>query len=140
MKIEQLFAEYKGLNKQQLIQKGRAAYAKFGEIMDRKGYNEKEIVQFATMLVRVAAGADRYGSDEELELFQEVTGIKTDKYEFALMAKNADNESFVNAIDEIVDSLDQEAKDAALVFAAIFFASDNHLNKKEIALFERLEA
>ena len=140
MKIEQLFAEYKGLNKEQLIQKGREAYAKFGEIMDRKGYNEKEIVQFATMLVRLAAGADRYGADEEFELFQAITGIATDKFEFALMAKNADEESFISAIDEIVDSLDKEAKDAALVFAAIFFASDNRLNKKEIALFERLEA
>jgi len=140
MKIEQLFAEYKGLNKQQLIQKGREAYAKFGEIMDRKGYNEKEVVQFATMLVRLAAGADRYGSEEELELFQEVTGIKTDKFEFALMAKSADDESFISAIDEIVDSLDKDAKDAALRFAAIFFASDNHLGKKEIELFKRLEA
>ena len=140
MKIEQLFAEYKGLNKQQLIQKGREAYAKFGEIMDRKGYKEEEVVQFATMLVRLAAGADRYGSDEELELFQAVTGIKTDKFEFALMTKNADDESFVSAIDEIVDSLDKDAKDAALRFAAIFFASDHHLNAKEIALFKRLEA
>lgn len=140
MKIEQLFAEYKNLNKEQLIQKGREAYAKFGELMDRKGYNEKEIVQFATMLVRLAAGADRYGSDEELALFQEVTGIETDKFEFALMAKNADDEAFVSAIDEIVDSLDKDAKDAALRFAAIFFASDNKLGKKEIALFERLEA
>lgn len=140
MKIELLFAEYKGLNKEQLIQKGREAYAKFGEIMDRKGYKENEIVQFATMLVRLAAGADRYGAEEELELFQAVTGIKTDVFEFSLMAKRADDESFVNAMDEIVDSLDKEAKDAALRFAAVFFASDHHLGKKEIALFERLEA
>ena len=139
MKIEQLFAEYKGLNKQQLIQKGREAYAKFGEIMDRKGYNEKEIVQFATMLVRVAAGADRYGTEEELELFQEVTGIKTDKYEFALMAKNADDESFVNAIDEIVDSLDKKAKEAALEFVALFLVSDEKLSAEEERIFKLLE-
>lgn len=140
MKIEVLFAEYKNLNKQQLVEKGRAAYAVFGEKMDRAGYNEKEIVEFATMLVRLAAGADRYGSQEELDLFQQITGIETDKYEFALMSKNANDESFIAGIDAVVDSLAQDAKDAALRFAAIFFASDNHLNEKEIALFKRLEA
>ena len=140
MKIELLFAEYKNLSPEQLVVKGREAYALFGEKMDRAGYNEKEIVEFATMLVRLAAGADRYGSKEELALFEAITGINTDKYEFALMAKNANDEAFVAGIDAIVDSLAADAKDAALRFAAVFFASDNHLNDKEIALFKRLEA
>ena len=140
MKIEVLFAEYKNLTKQQLVEKGREAYAVFGEKMDRVGYNKKEIVEFATMLVRLAAGADRYGSKEELELFQEITGIATDEYEFALMSKNANDEAFIAGIDAVVDSLALDAKEAALKFAAVFFASDNHLNEKEIALFKRLEA
>ena len=140
MKIEQLFEEYKGLRKEQLIEKGREAYAAFGEKMDRAGYSKKEVVAFATMLVRLAAGADRFGTKEELDLFEAATGIDTDEYEFASMTKNAHDESFISAIDEIVDSLEKDAKEAALRFAAVFFAADNHLGEKEIALFKRLEA
>ena len=140
MKIQELFEQYKGLKHEDLVKAGREAYAGFGLAMDKNGYDKKEVVAFATMLVRLAAGADKYGSKAEFELFQEVTGIPTDAYEFQAMAKNAGEEGFVKAIDEIVDSLQPAAKEAALRFAAIFFSADNHLSESEIALFKRLEA
>lgn len=140
MKIEELLNQYKGLNEAQLVEAGKKAYAVFGEKMDRNGYDRKEVVAFATMLVRLAAGADRYGSKEELALFEKVTGIDTDEFEFASMTRNAGEEEFVRVIDEIVDSLDRESKDAALSFVAVFFAADNHFNPKEVALLKRLEA
>ena len=92
------------------------------------------------MLVRLAAGADNFGSEAEFELFQAVTEIKSDIYEFKAMVRNSEEEGFVAAIDEVVDSLDKELKEAALRFAALFFAVDNHLNQKEADLFKRLEA
>ena len=140
MKIEQLFEQLKGLGREELVKEGREAYGLFGTRMSRKGYKNDEIVAFATMLVRLAAGADNFGGKEELELFQAVTGIETDPYEFKAMTKNADDPEFIRVIDEIVDSLDPASKDAALKFAAVFFAVDNHLGEKEIALFKRLEA
>ncbi|MCR5185282.1 MAG: hypothetical protein K6C32_04310 [Bacilli bacterium] len=140
MKIEQLLEKYKGLNQAQLIAEGKEAYALFGSRMDRQGYKKEEVVQFATMLARLAAGADRFGTKEELGLFEQITGIDTDKYEFALMTKNANEEEFVRVIDEIVDSLDPATKDGALQFVAVFFAADNHLSEKELALLKRLEA
>lgn len=140
MKLEELFEQYQKLSKDELVAEGHKAYSEFGEKMSEKGYAHNEIVAFATMLTRLAAGADRYGSEEELDLFQEVTGIKTDAYEFRAMTKNADDAKFVESIDEIVDSLNAPAKNAALRFAAIFFASDDHLSQKEKDLFKRLEA
>ena len=140
MKLENLFNEYKALSKAQLVEKGREAYSLFGTQMDKAGYDKKEVVSFATMLVRLAAGADNFGTKEELELFEAITGIDTDEYEFAAMTKNANEESFVNQIDQIVDSLNAEAKEAALRFAALFLSADNRLGEKEKALFQRLEA
>ena len=140
MKIEQLVNQYKGLSEAELVKVGREAYGLFGNRMDRKGYNKQEIVEFAAMLARLAAGADRFGTEEELKLFEKITGIETDKYEFALMTKNANSEEFVKAVDEIVDSLDPATKDGALAFVAVFFAADNHLSEVELALLKRLEA
>lgn len=140
MKVKELLEQYKALSREQLIEEGRKNYAVFGEKMNRSGYKPQEIVSFATMLVRLAAGADRRGSKDEFELFQAVTGIETDEREFSLMAKNAHLEEFVSAIDEIVDSLDRDAKEAVLKFAAIFFAADSELNEREVELFKRLEA
>ena len=37
-------------------------------------------------------------------------------------------------------SSEKDTKEAAVRFAAVFFAADNHLGEKEIALFKRLEA
>lgn len=140
MKIEELFNQLKGFSREELVKQGREAYAQFGEKMSRVGYKHDEIVAFATMLVRLAAGADNFGGKDELELFEAVTNIKTDPYEFKAMTRNADDPEFIRVIDEIVDSLDAASKEAALKFAAVFFAVDNHLGEKEIALFKRLEA
>ena len=140
MKIEQLLEQYQSFNEAQLIEAGRNAYSQFGVRMDRKGYSEKEVVEFAVMLVRLAAGADRFGTKEELDLFGKITGIDTDKYEFALMTKNANSEEFVNGLDAVVDSLYPATKDGVLAFVAVFFVADNHLSKKEMAILKRLEA
>ena len=140
MKLEELFNQYRNLRKEELVKEGRRVYSALGAGMSKKGYSQKEVLGFATMLVRLAAGADNFGSEAEFELFQAVTEIKSDIYEFKAMVRNSEEEGFVAAIDEVVDSLDKELKEAALRFAALFFAVDNHLNQREADLFKRLEA
>ena len=139
MKVKELLANYKSLSFEQKLEEAKKAYAELGARMQASGYSADEIDDFATMLVRLAAGADKHSSAEELELFEKATGIKTDKYEFFSMNKNAGEEAFVSAIDEIVDSLKKETKAAAVKFVALFFVVDNELSDKEKALLARLE-
>lgn len=139
MKVKEVLANYKNLSFEQKLEEAKKAYAELGARMQAAGYSADEIDDFATMLVRLAAGADKHSSAEELKLFEEATGIKTDKYEFFAMNKNAGEESFVSAVDEIVDCLKKEAKASAVRFVALFFVVDNELSDKEKALLARLE-
>ena len=140
MKIQELLNNYKSLSFEQKLAQAKVAFADLGARMQEAGYSPKEVKDFATMLVRLAAGADRHSSEAELKLFEEATGIDTDEYEFFAMNKNAADESFVSAIDEIVDSFGFAAKEAALRFVALFFVADNQLSNKENELLARLEA
>ena len=140
MKVKEFLESYKSLSYEEKLAEAKKAYAELGARMQASGYSADEIDDFATMLVRLAAGADRHSSEAELKLFEEATGIKTDKYEFFAMNKNAASESFVSSMDEIVDSLKKEAKVAALRFVALFLVADNELSAKEKAIFDRLEA
>ena len=140
MKVKELLEGLKGLSYEQKLAEAKKAYADLGREMQAAGYPQKEVEAFATMLVRLAAGADRHSSESELKLFEEATGIDTDKYEFFAMNKNAASESFVSAMDEIVDSLKAQAKAAALRFVAVFFVVDNELSAKELEVLTRLEA
>lgn len=140
MKLNELLDSYKSLSFEQKLAEAKVAYKDLGTRMQAAGYSADEIDDFATMLVRLAAGADKHSSEKELELFEKATGIDTDEYEFFAMNKNAADESFVSAIDEIVDSLKADAKEAALRFVALFFVADNELSAKEKALLARLEA
>lgn len=140
MKIKELLNNYKDLSFEQKLADAKVAFQDLGARMQEAGYSPKEVNDFATMLVRLAAGADKHSSENELRLFEEATGIDTDEYEFFSMNKNASEESFVSAIDEIVDSLKPVAKEAALRFVALFFVVDNELSAKEKELLARLEA
>ena len=139
MKVKELLKSYKDLSFEQKLEEAKVAYSELKARMKVAGYSEKEVKDFATMLVRLAAGADNHSSAEELDLFEKATGIDTDEYEFFAMNKNGDDEAFVGAIDEVVDSLKKETKAAAVKFTALFFVVDNELSDKEKEVLARLE-
>lgn len=139
MKVKELFKNFESLSYEQKLAEAKSAYDELRARMKVAGYSQKDVEAFATMLVRLAAGADKNSHEMELRLFEESTGIDTDEYEFFAMNKNAGEEAFVEAIDQVVDSLKKEAKQAALKFAALFFVVDNELTDKEKELFARLE-
>ena len=140
MKIQELLDNYKSLTFEQKLAEAKVAFADLGARMQEAGYSPKDVKDFATMLVRLASGADKHASEQELDLFEKATGIDTDEYEFFSMNKRAGEEAFVSAIDEIVDSFGFGAKEAALRFVALFFVADNELSPKEEQLLARLEA
>ena len=140
MKLQELFNKYSSLPLDKKVEAAKVAYGQLVREMGKLSYKEKEIVSFAVSLVRLAAGADNFASESEFNLFVEASNVKINKFEFFDMVKNADSEDFIAAMDEIVDSLSKEAKDAALGFVALFLASDAKLNAKEEELFKRLEA
>ena len=139
MKLQDLFNAYANLNNQERFEAGRKAFERLGVALSKLGYSAEEIASLACSLVRLAAGADKYGSEEEFNLFVKVTGIELDKFEFYAMVKHANSEGYVAPMDQIVDALNPEAKAAALDFVAFFFSADHELSEAEKALFKRLE-
>lgn len=123
------------------IEDGKKAYAALLADMKEAGYPEKEAINFASLLVRVACGADLYGAEkEEYDVFTGVTGVELTFDEFAAMTKNAANKGFVDAIDEIVDGLNAKAKKSALDFVEVFLNADEVLSANEEALLKKLKA
>ena len=140
MKFEVLAERYSKLPHDKKVDTGKAVFKLLNAKLAKLGYSEKEILSFAVQLARLAAGADNAAAEEEHKLLVEITGIELDKFEFFAMIKNAEKEDFVRPMDEIVDSLDKEAKEACLTLVALFISTDKQISPLEKALFDRLEA
>ena len=140
MKLQELLKQYAALPQDKKVEEAKVGFNQLLKEMGKLSYSKKEIVSFAVALVRLAAGADNFASENEYKLFVEASGVELNKFEFFDMVKNADSEDFVSGMDEIVDSLNPAAKNAALAFVALFLVSDAKLSAQEEALFKRLEA
>ena len=139
MRLEELKARYAKMNESEKVGEGQKAFNRLANEMIRFGYRRQEAVSFGCLLVRLAAGSDKYASEEEYNLFKDSTGVELTLEEFKDMVKGAGKDDFVKVIDEIVDSLDRKAKDAALEFVALFLVSDADLDAKEKEVFKLLE-
>ena len=140
MKFEVVAEKYSKLPHDQKVEVGKKVYEQLNGSLVKLGYSEKEVKNFAVLLARLAAGADFEAAEEEFLLLTEITGIELNKGEFLALINNAKKESFVGPMDEIVDSLDENAKNAALALVALFLCADLEVSEEEKALFDRLEA
>lgn len=139
MKLLELKERYAKMSAAQKVGEGQKAFNKLANEMIRFGYQRQEAVSFGCLLVRLAAGSDKYASLEEYSLFRDTTGVELTVEEFKDLVKGASREDFVKVIDEIVDSLDKKAKEAALEFVALFLVSDEKLSAEEERIFKLLE-
>lgn len=122
------------------IAEAKEAYESLQQEMIRAGYSKDDAVAIACLLIRAAVDADEYASEEEYQLFSEVTGIEADRHEFFGLAKMGSEKGFVKTVDEMVDAFKRPAKQAALKLVKAFIDVDGVRTESEQALLDLLAA
>ena len=122
------------------LEDAQKAFNDLKKEMLKAGYSEKEAVSFVYSLVRIASGSDHEADEEEYNLFVAATGLEITTGEFYGLIKHGFDKEFVDSVDQIVDSLSHEAKDAALRFVACFLFADKEISDVEREMFKKLEA
>ena len=103
MRLEELKAKYAKMNESEKVGEGQKAFNRLANEMIRFGYRRQEAVSFGCLLVRLAAGSDKYASEEEYNLFKDSTGVELTLEEFKNMVRGAGKDDFIKVIDEIVE-------------------------------------
>ena len=111
----------------------------YEKIIEELSVNDAEtITTFIISLLKVAISADRSLTQEEYDLFCEVTGNYVDPDEFYEITNGGSDPRIVNAVDEEIDHFTDEAKFACCTFVLCFVSSDGNITKDEEKLMIRL--
>ena len=86
----------------------------------------------------VTIAADGNFSELEYIFLKDVTGQNTSYSEFKDIIQNYYTTSWVNSIDNLIDSCPDDIRYALLVFCLAFAAVDHHITSEENAYFRKL--
>lgn len=111
----------------------------YEKIIEELSVNDSEaIANFVVGLLKVAISADRSLTQEEYDLFCDVTGNYVDPDEFYEITNGGSDPRVIKAVDEEVDHFTDEAKFACCTFVLCFVSSDGKITKDEEKLMIRL--
>ena len=114
----------------------QGAYEKI--IEELSANDTKTITNFIVALLKVAISADRSLTQEEYDLFCDVTGESADPDEFYEITNGGSDPRFIKIVDDEIDHFTEEAKFACCTFVLCFVSSDGKITKDEEKLMIRL--
>lgn len=131
MDLRQMFQEVLDMPHKERVDLAKQAFSAFA-----KEFSDKEtFTAFLGILVAISAAVDGKVSEEEYQLFIDISGLSFSRNEFFdLVSNNASTEAY-ELVDEVVDNMSNDGKKGALLFALAFMTSDGELTVNEQKLF-----
>ena len=125
------------------IEIAKQSFGVVAHFCQEQGLSDEDGLNFILNCIRLFVSADRKCSETEYRLFLDMTGMSEDQFtveNFYEMTNGGSDPEFINALDEVIDSMDDDAKLALCQLGLAFLSSDGQLTSTEIAIFEKILA
>ena len=102
------------------------------------GIDDDTTFNFLTNVIKLFVSADRNCTELECKLFNDVMGTSLTYEQFYNLTNGGSDPEFVQAMDELIDALPDEAKVDVCTFGLTIIAADDTITGAEQALFEKI--
>ena len=103
-----------------------------------RGIADDDFVEFTIYLVRLGVSADRMLTQAEYDLWHNAFRVALSPQQFHDMTNGGAAPEFIEKMDQLVDSLDEETKKAACTIVMCFIAIDGEVTDTEFDLLVKL--
>ena len=131
MDLKQMFQETVNMSHNERVNLAKASISKLAQELK----NDDLTLSFLVGLATICSATDGKVSDSERQLFNDLTGANLSFEEFFNLVSNNTNEEAFEVVNNAVDSLTNDGKSAAVLFALAFLAADEQLTTDEQKLF-----
>ena len=140
MELKELLQQFVNMEHAERVELGRQSMAALLNDLKSHGIPSEKATEFVHLVVCVALSADRVTAAEEYRLFSDITGANLSYDEFYQITDISDLDGAIEQLDQLVDSMSEEGKNAALSLTLCFLASDDKITPEETRLFVKLVA
>lgn len=134
MTFSELYQQVVNYSDREKINIARNSFATIANFFE----DGEKFAAFIVNLTAVFAGADNLVSRKEHELFITVTDLNWDYETFYNMVNEIDDAQARAAVDNLLDKVGGEFKDACLMYGLAFLSIDDKITAAEKEFFERI--
>ncbi|MCR4911420.1 MAG: hypothetical protein K5925_02730 [Bacilli bacterium] len=138
--IQDIYREFLNHSKEERLELARNAAGVVIHFLGESGLKDEDQLNFFFSAVGLFVAADGKVTDAEAELFNQLLGTELSGQDLANGFARSASVEFINAMDEIIDSMPEDDKNALCILGLTFLASDGELTQREIAVFEKILA
>ena len=138
MTFQEMYDEVTHLDAQMRVEAGTRAFHEIWDACTKKGMTDYAISCIVTAVIKVAVSADRLASNEEHDLFNAIFNANQTYKQFYEMTNGGASKEFLESVDNILNDLPEEVREASCILALCFMCADGHVTGKEKAVFEKL--
>ena len=137
--LRNLYVQFVNHSEEERVALARDAAGAVFSFLATTSLSKEEQLDFFVKCVALFVSADRLCSESEYKLFKAIFDDVDFTYEeFFNLTNGGADPNFVEALDELIDSMPAEAKTALCVLGLTFLASDDNLTPDEPRLFEKI--
>ena len=138
--LKEVYNHYLGLSAEERFDYANNAAGAVASFLQAQGCADDDIFGFVLNLVGLAIGADGYITPEETTILNRLFGWSYKPQDLAEFAGNSATVDNLRALDNIVDSMDNDTKLAACVVVLAVISADGEIEENEAAALEILLA
>lgn len=138
MEFRELYQQYVDHSHEQRVAVAQKAAANVLSALEQGGVEDEVKFSFLTNVIKLFVSADKNCTELECKLFNDVLGTSLTYEQFYNLTNGGSDPQFIQAMDEIIDSLPDEVKVDVCTFGLTIIAADDTITGAEQALFEKI--
>ena len=139
-KYNDFYKRYINLSQTERMKLCKDSVADIMKYFDKQGLlkNEDFAISFFSSLIGYFIGVDGQVTSNETAIFNEIFGSNYSNSELAKFLPNLMSNDNFKALDEFIDSMDEEHKCLCCYVVLAVISADGEVTSKEAALFEKI--
>ena len=136
--VEQIIRKYIDQTPEERLESAKKATKEIAIYLNANGFNDKEALNFYLNIIRLFVSADECCGEDEYLLFKKILNVEISYDTFHELTNGGATETFVEAMDDVIDLMPYEIKLMVCVLGLTIICSDGIVNEKERELFKKV--
>ena len=139
--LRNIYQAYLDAPESDRVQLAQEAFGIVARFCHDQGLSDEDGLNFVLNSIKLFVAADRRVSEAEYKLFLQMTNLQPadfDAQTFFEMVQGGSDPEFIQGMDEIIDSMADDAKLALCTMGLAFLTSDGQLTAAELQVFEKI--
>jgi len=138
MSIEELINQVGNLSQSEKVELGQKCVVNIGRGLEALGMDSDAITATMVGYISLFVSADRLCSAEEYQLIKSIYDLDMSYEDFYKLSNGGANSDFIELMDSMADSMNDDLKMNICLFGLCILVSDNKLTQAEYDLFIKI--